>query len=66
MHSRLLILAGIGAFGASLAACAADSTGPSSIAPGAVSLSFSATGASSTSWQNHQRIRPLQTRSSAS
>jgi hypothetical protein len=48
MHSRLLTLAGISALGASLAACAADSTGPNSSA-GSVSLSFSATGASSTS-----------------
>src|SRR3954470_5585089 len=47
MHSRLLTLAGISALGASLVACAGDSTGPNGAA-GSVSLSFSATGASTT------------------
>src|SRR4051812_222766 len=47
MHSRLLTLAGISALGASLVACAGDSTGPNGAA-GSVPLSFSATGASTT------------------
>ena len=49
MTSRLLALAVVSALGASLVACAADSTGPNASATGAVSLSFSTTGASSTS-----------------
>jgi hypothetical protein len=49
MTSRLLALAGVSAFGASLVACAADSTGPNASAAGAVSLSFAAVGASGTS-----------------
>jgi hypothetical protein len=48
MHSRLLSLLGISALGATLVACAADSTGPNGSAAGSVSLSFSATGASTT------------------
>lgn len=49
MTSRLLALAGVSALGASLVACAADSTGPNASTAGAVSLSFAAVGASSTS-----------------
>lgn len=49
MTSRLLALAGVSALGASLVACAADSTGPNGSAAGFASLSFAATGASSTS-----------------
>ena len=49
MTSRLLALAGVSALGASLVACAADSTGPSTSAAGSVSLSFASVGASSTS-----------------
>ncbi|HEU4721631.1 MAG TPA: hypothetical protein VFS59_09755 [Gemmatimonadaceae bacterium] len=49
MTSRLLALAGVSALGASLVACAADSTGPNASAAGFVSLSFASVGASSTS-----------------
>lgn len=49
MTSRLLALAGVSALGASLVACAADSTGPNASAAGAISLSFASVGASSTS-----------------
>ena len=49
MTSRLLALAGVSALGASLVACAADSTGPNASAAGSVSLSFASVGASSTS-----------------
>ena len=48
MYSRLLNLAVLLGVGASLTACAADSTGPGGAA-GSVSLSFSATGARTTS-----------------
>jgi hypothetical protein len=49
MSFRLFTLAAIGTFGASLAACSADSTGPNASAAGSVSLSFSAKGASTSS-----------------
>lgn len=49
MTPRLLALAGVSALGASLVACAADSTGPNAAAAGSVSLSFASVGASSTS-----------------
>jgi len=45
MTSRLLALAGVSALGASLVACAADSTGPKASA-GSVALSFASVGAS--------------------
>jgi len=48
MTSRLLALAGFSALGASLVACAADSTGPKASA-GSVALSFASVGASNTS-----------------
>ena len=49
MSLRLLTLAGISAFGASLVACSADSTAPNNSVAGSVSLSFSATGARTSS-----------------
>jgi hypothetical protein len=49
MPSRLLALAAISTLGASLVACSADSTGPNASSAGSVSLSFSATGANTSS-----------------
>ena len=49
MPSRLTTLATLATFSASLVACSGDSTGPNAAAAGSVSLSFSATGARTSS-----------------